>query len=103
MRCIKQDTEHSWLALTWRHVCVCLASTLQAGKETGVGRGHGDRPYDNFEKLEFDCEGQVGDVTLHHHEIMLGNMHVACIALNRVDRVDVHIRMLLDMCIEAHV
>lgn len=32
---------------------------VQAGKERGVERGHGDRPYENFEKVEFDCEGQV--------------------------------------------
>lgn len=40
-------------------VCCCPA-VLQAGKEGQYeSEGYGQRPYDNWDKIMFECEGQV--------------------------------------------
>ncbi len=43
------------------HVSPCPhAVVLKAGKEGQYeAEGYGQRPYDNWEVIEFDCEGQV--------------------------------------------
>jgi hypothetical protein len=38
----------------------CSATILKAGKENQFEReGYGQRPYDNWETIMFDCNGQV--------------------------------------------
>ena len=41
------------------------ATVLKSGKEGSYEReGYGQRPYDNWEMVEFDCTGQTFDVVL---------------------------------------
>ncbi len=52
--------EHSGAVAVGDVLASCSAVVLKAGKEGEYERrGHGARPYDNFERIEFNCEGQV--------------------------------------------
>lgn len=43
----------------------CSATVLKAGTEGEYSqKGHGGRPYDNFEKVWFNCEGKKWDTVM---------------------------------------
>lgn len=44
----------------------CSATVLKAGKEGQYeSEGYGQRPFDNWEVIMFDCDGQVWRVVKH--------------------------------------
>jgi hypothetical protein len=43
----------------------CSATVLKAGKGGEYEKeGYGQRPYDNWEKVMFDCEGEVRNLQM---------------------------------------
>ena len=53
---LQAGLEHAFFINAYR----CSATVLKAGKGGEYEKeGYGQRPYDNWEKVMFDCEGEV--------------------------------------------